>query len=120
MRSALDGDMAELGPPPPRSAPRAQDAHLGMGDPDLGPPPPRSAPAASMFDADPFDRVDRRGGGRPPVFALTVLASDNRWETLSFSESDDLERRGSQFLAEKKLKTAFLSGLVSKMRGMVA
>jgi len=83
------------------------------------PPPPRSAPAAEAGRSGPV------GGGaaareREPEHSLTVLTSDNRWETINFTASDNLELKGGSFLKQKGLKAAFQSGLTSKMRTMIA
>jgi len=88
-------------PPPPRSAPAAAEAATSSGGQGLG-----SSGGSSGG-----------GGGR---FSLTVLTSDSRWETLSFSARDDLEQRGSSFLQAKGLKAAFRSGLVAKMQAMIS
>jgi len=50
---------------------------------------------------------------------LKVLASDNKWEDLAFSTSDDLESQAIKFLHSKGLKVAFLSGMIAKMRSMI-
>jgi len=123
-RSAFDDG---FGPPPARGAPGMLHGGPGSGGgpgpelEELGPPPPRSAPAASFFDDSNYDNSRGGGGGgaRQQVFSLTVLTSDSRWETFSFSTTDDLDKKGSMFLAEKRLKAAFHSGLVAKMRNMV-
>merc|ERR1711972_327589 len=105
--------------------PPMMDDPLGMGLSTMHnlPPPPRCAPAAAGLDSGP----DHFGGsaGRdsaPPrlQFNLTVLTSDSKWETLTFTSQDDLDRKGSSFLREKGLKAAFQSGLVQKMHSMIS
>eukprot|EP00930_Biecheleria_cincta_P042877 TRINITY_DN29502_c0_g1_i2.p1 TRINITY_DN29502_c0_g1~~TRINITY_DN29502_c0_g1_i2.p1 ORF type:complete len:1555 (+),score=430.34 TRINITY_DN29502_c0_g1_i2:130-4665(+) len=98
------------------------------------PPPPRSAPAVDVMAAGRSGRAgDARdprcggsrgsgggsGGGGGSRHALTVLTSENRWETLTFLSNGNLEQQASDFLAQKGLKAAFISGLLSKMKSMV-
>eukprot|EP00931_Biecheleriopsis_adriatica_P115993 TRINITY_DN9170_c0_g2_i1.p1 TRINITY_DN9170_c0_g2~~TRINITY_DN9170_c0_g2_i1.p1 ORF type:complete len:1624 (+),score=547.66 TRINITY_DN9170_c0_g2_i1:349-4872(+) len=91
---------------------------LGLNTLHQLPPPPRSAPAA---EAPPADSRSCRSGSAPgQQHVLTVLTSDSRWETLNFSKSLSLEQQARSFLSSKGLKEAFCSGLVSKMKSMVA
>merc|ERR1712039_810190 len=101
--------------------PMMMDDPLGMGFgnmPDL-PAPPRCAPAAEAAGAYGGGFVDDLPGPSRQ-FNLTVLTSDNKWETLYFSSSDDLDRRGSAFLQDNGLKAAFQTGLVQKMHSMIS
>jgi len=85
------------------------------------PPPPRSAPAAEEA-ASCFGRIRGLDNGldnSAMSFTLTVLTSDSRWEHLVFSARDNLEAAGTAFLQAKGLKTAFQAGLVSKMQSMI-
>jgi len=85
------------------------------------PPPPRSAPAAEEA-ASCYGRIhglDNAPETNCMSFTLTVLTSDSRWENLMFSARDNLEAAGSSFLQAKGLKTAFQAGLVSKMQSMI-
>jgi len=99
------------------------------------PPPPRSAPAVDAMPASrgggrTADSRDPRcvggrgssggGGGGGSRHALTVLTSENRWETLTFLSNGNLEQQARDFLAQKGLKAAFISGLLSKMKSMVS
>lgn len=107
------------------------------------PPPPRSAPSLQYGDearreSMPWDE-GRQGcqgcqGGHPgfgvtqnvaPVeirrkSELQVRMSDHKWESLRFSSSDDLELQGQQFVSRCGLKSAFLPGLVARLKQMVA
>jgi len=89
---------------------------LGLGTLHNLPPPPRSAPAAESGGGGPGPA----SAAKEPVHSLTVLTSDNRWETIAFSASDNLDSKGASFLRQKGLKAAFQSGLTSKMRTMIA
>jgi len=97
---------------------------LGMGMATLHnlPPPPRSAPAAAEAAAaySGGSGYEAGAGGGSMQFSLTVLTSDNRWETLAFSARDNLERQANAFLHSKGLKAAFRSGLVAKMQSMIS
>lgn len=91
------------------------------------PPPPRRAPSLTE-PTTPLtvgNLPHRRGSGPGEAdasgqFMLKVLASDNKWETLTFSASEDLPRQGAAFLQSRGLKAAFRAGLTSKMQAMVA
>merc|ERR1719221_467615 len=98
------------------------DSDLGLGLSNLPnlPPPPRSAPAAeAMPEAGALGISSGRNSGGREV-TLMVLTSDSRWETLTFFSGDNLEQLALAFLRDKGLKAAFQSGLVSKMRSMIA
>jgi len=104
-------------------APTIDDPHGPFGLQTLHnlPPPPRSAPAAEEAAAC-FGRihgVDNAPDRSSLSFTLTVLTSDSRWENLIFSATENLEAVGTTFLQEKGLKTAFRAGLVSKMQSMI-
>lgn len=83
------------------------------------PPPPRCAPASESFSGMPgnLGGADAAAGIQ---FALKVLTSDNRWETMTFTSGDDLQRISQTFLSRTGLKGAFQSGLVSKMQSMIS
>lgn len=121
-----------------------EQGHFREGDPmGLGldtlqnlPPPPRSAPGVDVMPAGRSGRTaearDPRcggsrgsggggsGGGGGSRHALTVLTSENRWETLTFLSNGNLEQQARDFLAQKGLKAAFISGLLAKMKSMVS
>lgn len=99
------------------------DADLtGMSTLQNVPPPPRSAPAVDVQASAGYHQNPRSScaAGVRGEFVLTVLTSDNRWEKLIFTPSDHFEQRAAEFLRQKGLKSAFASGLISKMRSMVA
>jgi len=119
-------------PPPPRSAAAARAMGGSSGAVDDGldfglstlhdlPAPPRNAPAAQ---ATPQGGFQPSGGhdayGSRDRYSLTILTSDSRWETLSFFAGENLDQRGTAFLEQRGLKSAFHPGLVSKMRSMIA
>ncbi|CAE7419245.1 unnamed protein product [Symbiodinium natans] len=126
-RSPVQGSPAFCGTP---SSLQWQDARSVEGIPwrvsaacgsELLPPPPRSSPAR---DIPPEHRDLRepcapRAPSAPSAHVLTVLTSDNRWETLKFY-AGNFEQQASDFLAQKKLKAAFVGGLAAKMKAMVA
>uniref|UniRef100_A0A7S4W055 Uncharacterized protein n=1 Tax=Alexandrium monilatum TaxID=311494 RepID=A0A7S4W055_9DINO len=129
---AYRGPPARLAPAHEMLPEEGMESPLGDGDP-LGmgmgmatlhnlPPPPRSAPAAAEAAAayGGGSGCEAGGGGGSLQFSLTVLTSDNRWESLSFFARDDLERQANAFLQSKGLKPAFRSGLVAKMQSMIA
>lgn len=93
---------------------------LGLNTLHQLPPPPRSAPAVEAVP-DPRNHSSCRNGGsgHGQQHVLTVLTSDSRWETLNFSRGN-LEQQAKSFLTSKGLKEAFCSGLVAKMKSMVA
>jgi len=104
LRGMLNGAKVESGEKPRAPSP---------------PPPPRSAPAA----AESLPLAGAGGGGvgqGTGCLTLTLLMSDSRWEALSFSTGENLEQKGVAFLAQKGLKAAFQSGLIAKMRSMIA
>eukprot|EP00932_Pfiesteria_piscicida_P014523 SRR837773.26315.p3 GENE.SRR837773.26315~~SRR837773.26315.p3 ORF type:complete len:118 (-),score=34.30 SRR837773.26315:48-401(-) len=84
------------------------------------PPPPRSAPAAEAGGGGAGNGSGYGAGPSAARFTLTVLTSDSRWETVTFHAGEDLDFKGSHFLEQKGLKSAFQPGLVEKMRSMVA
>lgn len=84
------------------------------------PPPPRSAPAAEEAAFGRIHGLDSAHESNSMSFTLTVLTSDSRWERLMFSARDNLEAAGSSFLQAKGLKTAFQAGLVTKMQSMIS
>lgn len=87
------------------------------------PPPQRCAPAArSSPNTNTFGETgvgNSLGSSVGMQCVLKVLASDNKWEDLAFSTSDDLESQAMKFLHSKGLKVAFLSGMIAKMRSMI-
>jgi uncharacterized membrane protein len=91
--------------------------HLGLSLQNLNnmPPPPRTAPASEGSS-----RGNGYAASHQARFALRVLLSDERWQSLTFTSADNLEAAAASFLRQEQLKAAFLSGLVERMRGMIA
>jgi len=58
--------------------------------------------------------------GTQARYELRVRMSDSHWESLRFSAGDDLDFQGRQFIQRLGLKSAFLSGLVARLRQMAS
>lgn len=58
--------------------------------------------------------------GNQARYELRVRMSDSHWESLRFSAGDDLDFQGRQFIQRLGLKSAFLSGLVARLRQMAS
>ncbi|CAD7949867.1 unnamed protein product [Amoebophrya sp. A120] len=52
--------------------------------------------------------------------ALTVQLDENVWDTVRFTESDDFEQCGADFLRRNKKNLIFCDGLVAEMRQLAA
>lgn len=105
-------------PPPPRSAPSLQ----------YNEEPPRQEPAMPAWD-EPRQGFGVTQNVNPSVpgfrsqgrkSELKVRMSDSHWESLRFSPGDDLEMHGQQFVSRCALKSAFLPGVVARLKQMAA
>lgn len=105
-------------PPPPRSAPSLQ----------YNDEPPRQEPAMPAWD-EPRQGFGVTQNVNPSVpgfrsqgrkSELKVRMSDSHWESLRFSPGDDLELHGQQFVSRCGLKSAFLPGVVARLKQMAA
>lgn len=50
---------------------------------------------------------------------LSIMTSDNNWDSLAFFTGDNIEQLASQWIQKRGLNPAFQQGLVSQMRQMV-
>lgn len=78
---------------------------------------------ASLYGMDPFNAPYGKSlapvaGEKSDRHILSIMTSDNNWDTIAFQTGDSLEWMASQWLHSRGLNPAFRKGLMSQMRQM--
>lgn len=106
--------------PPPRSAPAAvADSRLGASMLDVSRECNESFIQYASIEA-PYGRsLAPLVGEGSDKHILSVMTSDNTWDSLAFNSGGDIEKIASSWLQKRGLNPAFQRGLVAQMRQMV-